>query len=58
LISIVAFAGGIISGRPQLTKTSRLGITGPLYSLMFADKSELASNAKSSQESSSLDHCH
>jgi hypothetical protein len=54
----MAFVEDIIFGRPQLTKSSGLGITGPLYSLMSAEKSELASNAKSSQESSSLDHCH
>jgi len=52
------FVGGIISGRPQLKKSSGLGITSPLYSLMSAEKSDLASNAKGSQESSSLDHCH
>jgi hypothetical protein len=37
-----------IFGRTQLTKSSVLGITGPLYSLMSIDKSELASNARSS----------
>jgi hypothetical protein len=44
----VAFVGVIISRRMQLTKSSGLGIIGPLYSLMFAEESELALNAKSS----------
>jgi hypothetical protein len=54
----MAFVEDIIFGRPQLTKSSWLGITGPPYSSMSAKKSELASDAKSSQESSSLDHYH
>jgi hypothetical protein len=58
LISIAAFVGGIISGRPQLTKSSEMGITGPIYLLMSANKLDLASNTKSSQESSSSNLCH
>jgi hypothetical protein len=58
LISIVAFVEGIISGRPQLTKFSRLGATGPPYLLMSIEKSELASNAKGSQERNSSNLCH
>jgi hypothetical protein len=58
LISIKAFVGGIISGGTLLTKSSGLGITGPLYSLMSADKPGPASNAKIYQESNNLDHYH
>jgi hypothetical protein len=39
---------GIISGRPQPTKFSGLGTTGPPYSLMSTEKSEPTSNAKGS----------
>jgi hypothetical protein len=48
----------IIFGRPQLTRSSELGITGPPYFLMSAEKSELASNARSSQESRNSNLCH
>jgi hypothetical protein len=58
LISIAAFVEGIISGKPQLTKFSGLGIIGPPYSLMSAEKSELASNAKGSQGGSSSNLFH
>jgi hypothetical protein len=58
LISTVAFVGGIISGRPQPTKFSGMGTTGPPYSLMSVEKSKLASNAKGSQESSSSNLYH
>jgi hypothetical protein len=44
----------IIFGRPQLTRSSELGITGPPYFLMSAGKSGLASNARSSQGSKQL----
>jgi hypothetical protein len=53
-----AFVGGIISGRPQLIRSSGLDITGLLYSLMPAEESELASNVKSSQESNNSNRFH
>jgi hypothetical protein len=58
MIFIMAFVGGIISGRPHLIRSLGLGITGPPYSLMFEEKSELASNAKSSLESNNSNLCH
>ena len=54
----MAFVAEIIFGIPLLTKFSELGTTGPPYSPMSAEKSELASDAKSSQESSSVDPYH
>jgi hypothetical protein len=48
----------IIFGRPQLTKSSELDITGPPYFLMSAGKLELASNARNSQGSNNSNPCH
>jgi hypothetical protein len=50
--------GGHYFWKTTAHKILRDDTTGPLYSLMYAEKSKPASNTKSSQESSNLDHCH
>jgi hypothetical protein len=53
-----SLCGGTISRRPQPTKFSGLGTTGPPYSLMSAEKSEPTSNVNNSQESNNSNPCH
>jgi hypothetical protein len=58
MISIAVSVEAIIIGRPQLTRSSELGTTGPPYFLMSVGKLELASNVRNSQGSSSSNPCH
>jgi hypothetical protein len=54
---MAAYVGDIISGGPQLIRSSELGIFGPAFLLMFVQRLGLVSNAKTFLENSSANLC-